>query len=459
MHFYMKFQPYKYQDGALQHTLQRPYAGLFMDMGLGKTVVLLLAMDILLNRDFEISRPLVVAPKRVAENTWPNEIAKWDQTRHLTYSLIAGTEQQRLAALKRKADIYIIGRDNVAWLVAFYGTHFPFDMLVLDELSSFKNPKANRFRALKMIRPKVKRVVGLTGTPAPNGLMDLWAQIYLLDRGERLGDQVGGYRERYFTPDKRQGAVVFNYKAKKESFDVIYDKISDICISMKTEDYLQLPDRIDIPVYVRLSAETQKKYDDFEAEAVMQLADQEITAVNSAALVTKLLQFANGAIYDEDKNVHWIHNEKLDALSEILEETGSEPVLIFYSYQHDMHRIQERHKHARLLRTNQDIEDWNAGRIKLLVAHPASAGHGLNLQAGGHIMVWFGPTYNLELWMQAIKRIHRQGQMHPVRVFVLLTIKTIDSDVMERIAGKITTQEALIEAVKYRIEKYSKEFV
>lgn len=447
---------HNYQLRGIDHILNNPGAGLFLDMGLGKTITTLTAIDRLMYDRFEIEKVLVIAPKRVAEDTWMNEVEQWDHVKHLKLSLVLGTAKQRKEALIRKADIYVINRENVAWLISLYGSAFPFDMVVIDELSSFKNHTSQRFKALRMVRPKVKRVVGLTGTPSPNGLIDLWSQMYLLDMGERLGRTIGNYRNRYFRPGRSNGYVVYEYKANAGSEQEIYDKISDICISMKAEDYLELPDMVvrDIPVH--LSPEAQQSYNAFEKEQVLQLQDSEITAVNAAALTNKLLQYASGAIYDSDRNVHHVHDEKLDMLEEIIEAANS-PVLIFYSFKHELNRIMKRLKSykPRKLETSQDIEDWNAGKIEVLLAHPASAGHGLNLQRGGNNIVWFSTPWSLELYLQANARLHRQGQTKPVMIFRLVAHHTHDQRVIKAIESKNTGQEALMEATKALINKYT----
>ena len=451
---------HEYQRFSVEHIIDNPEAGLFLDMGLGKTVSTLTAIDRLMNDYCEISKVLVIAPKRVAEDTWTTESAKWDHLRHLRLSVVLGTERERKEALKAKADIYVINRENVAWLVGYYQSAFPFDMIVIDELSSFKSAKAIRFKTLRMIRPKVKRVVGLTGTPAPNGLIDLWPQLYLLDQGVRLGKTISNYRERYFTPGKRNGAVVFNYNLKTESEQAIYDKIGDICISMKAKDYLSLPERVNHTIEVKLPKAIQEKYDIFEKEQVLAIidSDADVSAVNAAALSTKLRQFANGAIYDAEKNYHVVHDEKLEALEEIVEAANGQPVLVFYSFKHDLARIQKRFKgyKPRMLENSADIADWNAGKIQVLLAHPASAGHGLNLQAGGNIIVWFGVNWSLELYQQANARLDRQGQIKPVIVYHLLTVSTIDQKVFLSLEGKAEGQDSLMNAVKAIINKYKK---
>lgn len=457
----MRYIPHPYQDFATEHVINNPEAGLFLDMGLGKTVSTLTAVDRLMNDYFEIDKVLVIAPKRVAEDTWTTESAKWDHLKHLRLSVVLGSERERKEALKAKADIYVINRENVAWLVGYYQSAFPFDMIVIDELSSFKSAKAIRFKSLRMIRPKVKRVVGLTGTPAPNGLIDLWPQLYLLDQGTRLGKTITGYRERYFTSGRRNGQVIFNYNLKAESEKAIYDKIGDICISMKAKDYLSLPERINHTIEVKLPKEIQDRYDEFEKQQVLSIleSDTDISAVNAAALSTKLRQFANGAVYDSEKNYHVVHDEKLEALEEVVEAANGQPVLIFYSFQHDLERIQKRLKayKPRILEGASDIEEWNAGKIQVLLAHPASAGHGLNLQAGGNIVVWFGLNWSLELYQQANARLDRQGQIKPVIIYHLITVSTIDQKVFLALEGKAEGQEALLNAVKAIIKKYRAE--
>lgn len=452
----MKYKPHNYQNEATQKIIENPYYALFLEMGLGKTISTLTAIDFLMYQDFAVSKVLIIGPKRVAQSVWTAEIQKWDHISHLKAAVVLGDVNKRIKALNSKADIYVINRENIPWLVKHYQSAWPFDMVVIDELSSFKAPDAQRFRALKAIRPRIKRVVGLTGTPAPNGLIDLWSQIYLLDRGERLGETVTGFRERYFSYDQYKR----KFKIYETTEKAIYDKIGDICISMKTRDYLTLPERIDIEVPVYLSDENQAKYDDFEEEQVLGYLNSEtgqegqITALSAAALTNKLLQFANGAVYDENKNWHAVHDEKLEALEEIIEQANGKPVLVFYGYKHDLERIGKKFK-IRELKTDEDVLAWNRKEIPLLVCHPASAGHGLNLQAGGHIIVWFGQTWSLELYQQAVARLDRQGQVEPVRNYMLIAHNTVDQDVVEARKGKATSQEALMFAVKARIEKYS----
>lgn len=455
----MKYKPWPYQDYATKHIIENPGSGLFMDMGLGKTVATLTAINKLMYEDLEVDKVLVIAPKRVAEDTWTTETMKWDHLRHLRLSIVLGSEKQRKEALKQKADIYVINRENVAWLVGMYQNAFPFDMVVVDELSSFKSAKAIRFKSLRMVRPLVKRVVGLTGTPAPNSLIDLWPQLYLLDMGERLGKSITRYRETYFRPNRRNGHVIFDYKLLEGSQKAIYNKISDICISMKAKDYLQLPERITKDIHIYLSERDKAKYDEFERDQILAIEDaDEISAVNAAALTNKLLQFANGAVYDVNKDWHSVHPAKLEALEETVEAATGQPVLIFYSYKHDLERIKKKLKayKPRTLDNRDDIQAWNRGEIPVLLAHPASAGHGLNLQAGGNIIVWFGNTWSLELYQQANARLDRQGQTKPVVVYRFITVGTMDEDVIKAIERKTSGQDALMEAVKARIKKYQK---
>lgn len=467
----MKYKPYDYQLHATEHIIDNPGAGLFLDMGLGKTVTTLTAIDQLMNDRCEISRVLVIAPKKVAENTWSTECAKWDHLKHLRISLVLGSEKQRLMALRTKAEIYVINRENVVWLVNQYNHGFPFDLVVVDELSSFKSAKSARFKALRRVRPLIARVVGLTGTPAPNGLMDLWSQVYLLDQGERLEKTITAYRTKYFEPGDRNGQVVFNYRLKgkldKDERDVlgadyyekkIYNRVADICISMKAEDYLKLPDRMERDRVINFPAPVREKYHDFERKQILALQDtEEITAVNAAALTGKLQQFANGAVYDDERNWHVVHDEKLDTLEEIVDVAGGNPVLVFYQFQHDLARINERLKayKPRKLDKPADVDAWNRGEITVALAHPASAGHGLNLQAGGHVIVWFGLPWSLELYQQANARLLRQGQeAAAVIIHRLIAAGTVDEDILAALDRKTNTQEALLAAVKARVKKY-----
>lgn len=453
----MKFKPHDYQSKAIEHVLNNPNCALFLQMGLGKSVVSITAITTLIESG-EIKKVLIIAPKRVAENTWDTEIEKWEHTKHLTMSKVLGTEKQRKDALDVKADIYVTNRENVQWLVDLYKTRFPFDMVVIDELSSFKSPKSLRFKSLRKILPYTKRIIGLTGTPAPNSLLDLWSQIYLLDKGERLGKTLTAYRSTYFVPGRTNGIVVFDYKLRPGADKIIQNKIKDICVSMSADDYLQLPDCIFKTITVELSPKDKKCYDEFEKEQVMEIiGDNPITAANAAVLSGKLSQFAQGAIYDENKDVIELHTAKLEALEEIIEEAGDSNILLFYKYKHDLARIEEHFKKIKPVRldNSEDIKTWNTGNIKLYLAHPASAGHGLNLQAGGDVIVWFGNTWSLELYQQANARLHRQGQTKPVTIVHIVAKGTIDEDILKSIVNKQKGQDALLEAVKARIDKYS----
>jgi SNF2 family DNA or RNA helicase len=395
---------------------------------------------------------LVIAPLRVARSTWPDEIAKWDHLNDLTYSVAVGTEKERLEALKKNVEIVIINRENVDWLVNKSGYRFNFDMIVIDELSSFKSYSAKRFKALLKVRPYVERIVGLTGTPSSNGLMDLWAEYRLLDFGERLGRYITRYRLKYFTPDKRSATVIFSYKLLPGAEDEIYNAISDITISMKAKDYLKMPDLIINEVTVDLDPTERRTYETLRKEMVVQISEQEeIDAVNAASLSGKLLQMANGAVYDEDKRVLRIHDKKLDALEDLIEAANGKPVLIAYWYKHDLERIKERFNVREIL-NDQDIRDWNNGKIDVAVIHPASAGHGLNLQQGGSTMIWFGLTWSLELYEQANARLYRQGQNETVVIHHIITKGTIDEDVMLALKRKEKMQSALIDAVKERLK-------
>ena len=455
-----------YQVTSVAHILGNTHCALFLEMGLGKTVSTLTAIDKLIFEELDIDSVLVIAPKRVAESVWTDEIEKWGHLHRLKTSIIAGSEKQRRKALSEKAHIYMLGRDNVSWLCGqFGGSMLPFDMLVIDELSSFKNHKSIRFKSLRGVQPCFKRVVGLTGTPVPNGLIDLWSQIYLLDRGKRLGKFISHYREDYFRPDKRNGAIVYSYKLAPESEQRIYDKIGDICVSMKAKDYLELPGRIDNIIEIKLPPELQKQYDNFEKEQVLQLFPdggngKEISAVNAAALSTKLLQFANGAVYDAEGGVHAVHDLKIEAAKEIIEDANGKPVLIAWVYKHDRDRLMEALKKYKpqSLDGKKSIDDWNAGKIQVMLMHPASGGHGLNLQAGGHIIIWYGQTWSLELEQQFNARLDRQGQKEVVVINKLVSSKTIDQDVIRSQEGKRVTQDGLMEAVKARLRKYKNYF-
>ena len=445
----MKYKPHNYQQFATDFILNQSICCLMLDMGLGKTVITLTALWQLTLDSFDVSRVLVIAPKRVAEDTWPKELAKWEHLTGLTSSLVLGSAAERKAALQRKAFLYIINRENVAWLVKNH--YWDFDMVVIDELSSFKSNKAERFKAMKKVRPMVTRIVGLTGTPAPNTLLDLWPQMYLMDMGQRLGRFIGGFRDRFFLPDKRNREIIYSYKPREGAEDAIYALISDICISMKAADYLDMPERIDNRIEVSMSPKERKLYDTFQKDMVLSIGDEELDAVNAAALSNKLLQMANGAVYGEDKKVIPIHDRKLDALEDLVEAANGKPLLVAYWYKHDLQRIKARFKYARCIDTAKDIDDWNAGKIPLALIHPASAGHGLNLQDGGCTIVWFGLTWSLELYQQLNARLWRQGQKHTVVIHHIVTKGTHDEDVMRALENKDTRQSALIDAVRARI--------
>ncbi len=418
---------------------------------MSKSVITLTALWSLLLDSFDASCVLVVAPKRVAEDTWPSEIRKWDHLKGLTYSLVTGSEKERRAALARKAMIYIINRENVGWLVE--NTPWRFDTLVLDELSSFKSAKAQRFKALKKVRPLCRRVIGLTGTPAPNTLIDLWPQMYLLDMGQRLGRFLTHYRERFFVPDKRSREMVYSYKPREGAERKIYDLIGDICISMKATDHLQMPELITNRVEVKLSMQERKLYDTLKREMLLQLKDGEIDAVNAAALSGKLLQMANGAVYDTQGRTVIIHDRKLDALEDLAEAANGKPVLVAYWFRHDLERIQKRFPDSRVIDTGSDIADWNAGRISMGLLHPASGGHGLNLQEGGSTIIWYGLTWSLELYRQLNARLWRQGQKSgTVVIHHIIAADTHDEDVIRALERKDTGQKALISAVRAQLE-------
>lgn len=438
-----------YQKYGVDFIVEHPVAGLLLDLGLGKTVTTLTAIDELMFDRFEISKVLIIAPLRVAQTTWSDELRKWSHLENLRISKVLGSAPEREAALAAEAEIYIINRENVDWLVSNHT--FDFDMIVIDELSSFKSYQSKRFRALRKVRPLAKRVVGLTGTPTPNGLMDLWAEINILDMGERLGRFITRYREAYFKPDKRNGMVIFSYKPLPESERLIFEKISDICISMKAVDFLKMPERIDNVVTVEMSESERKLYDKLSDEMLLPFADGDIDAVNAAALSNKLLQIANGAVYDENGAVKNIHSRKLDALEDLIEASVGKPLLVFYNFKHDKDRIAERFT-VREIKTEQDIRDWNNGKIPVAVAHPASTGHGLNLQSGGSTVVWFGLNWSLELYQQANARLYRQGQTETVVVHHIITKGTIDENVMRALEHKDKGQALLIEAVKARIK-------
>lgn len=452
----MEYKPHAYQEYATHRIIDTPYIALFLEMGLGKTVSTLTAIDLLLNDYFDAQKVLVIAPLRVAEDTWTREIEKWNHLKHLSISKILGSISQRRKALKQEADIWIINRENVVWLVSELGTSWDFDTVVIDELSSFKNSSSKRFRALRRVRPMMKRVIGLTGTPAPNSLIDLWPQIYLLDKGERLGKTITAYRDRYFIPGERSGHVVYKWHQKKESEERIYEAIKDIAVSMKSEDWLDLPPRIDRNVVVRLSDKAKEQYKKLERDLLLPFQDSDVVASTAAVLSNKLLQMASGAVYDEDRGIKEIHEAKLDALEDFLEAAQGKPIMVFYNFKHSLSRIQERFPQARTLRKgkdgNKDIADWNSDKIELLLLHPKSAGHGLNLQESScQNVIWYDQIWSLEEDQQANARVHRQGQRNSVVVMRLVAQGTMDEDAVAALEQKANGQEALMQAVKARI--------
>lgn len=447
----MRYNAHDYQKYATEFILQHPVAAVFLEMGLGKSVITLTALFDLILDQFIIGKVLVIAPLRVARDTWPSEIQKWDHLKGLKYSVVVGTAAERKAALMQRADVYIINRENVDWLINKSGIPFRFDMIVIDELSSFKSWQAKRFKSLLKVRPFVKRIVGLTGTPSSNGLMDLWAEFRVLDLGKRLGRYITHYRNAYFTPDKRNAEIIFSYKPLPGAEDQIYKRIEDITISMKSCDYLKLPECVinEVPVY--MSEKEQEVYDRFRDDMVAKIKDKEIDAVNAAVLSGKLLQMANGAVYDDEKNSLLIHDRKLDALEDLIEGANGKPVLVAYWYQHDAERIKSRFD-VREIKTSKDIADWNNGDIPVAIIHPASAGHGLNLQTGGSTLIWFGLTWSLELYQQTNARLHRQGQTDTVIIHHIIAKGTIDENVMKALRQKEKTQNALIDAVKANLK-------
>lgn len=458
----MIYKPYDYQITAQQWIIEKPHCGLFLDMGLGKTVSTLTALQQLID-DCEVSRVLVVAPKKVAETTWSTEAEKWEHLRGLRVVKVLGTEKQRCMALAEKADVYVTGRDNFVWIVGKYGGQLPFDALVIDELTSFKSAKSERFKAMRVSLPGVKRVIGLTGTPAPNGLIDLWAQMYCLDQGERLGKSISKYRETYFETHKWNNIVV-RCDVKKGCDQIIRDRIADICLSMQAKDYLELPDMITHTATVELSAKTMAAYTKFEKEKVLEFKNEHtdepanVLAQSAAGLMNKLSQFANGAIYDENMDVHAVHDEKIDRLAEIVEAANGSSVLVFYQYKHDIPRITAKLKgyRVRTYQGEKDLISWNAGEIDILLAHPASTAYGLNMQQGGHYIVWFGTGWNLEYYQQANARLHRQGQRYPVTVYRLLCSGTVDERAAAALDGKKGVQQGLLDSLNYLLRKYER---
>lgn len=447
----MKYKPHSYQEYAIRYIETHPISALLIDMGLGKTSITLTAIRSLLFDSFEVCKVLVIAPLRVAKNTWTDEIKKWEHLSTLTYSLIVGNENERLSALNEKADIYIINRENVDWLVNKSGYKFDFDMVVIDELSSFKNHQSKRFKSLMKVRPIVKRIVGLTGTPSSNGLMDLFAEFKILDMGKRLGYFIGQYRNAYFRPDKMNGPIVYSYKPLPNAENAIYEKISDITVSMKANEYLKMPELLTSNYVVELSDSEKNQYDEMKKRLVLEITDGEITAANAASLSNKLCQLSNGAIYDDEQNIVEIHDRKLEALEDIIESMNGKPLLIAYWYRHDLERIKSRFS-VREIKTSEDISDWNDGKIPVALIHPASAGHGLNLQNGGSTLVWFGLTWSLELYQQTNARLYRQGQKNTVVIQHIITKGTIDEQILKALQKKNKTQADLIDAVRANLE-------
>ena len=449
----MKYVPHDYQRQTTQFIIDHPEAAIFLGMGMGKSVATLTAIEELKHDYFDVDKVLVIAPVRVARDTWPAEIQKWDHLADLTVSPIIGTAEERAAAADRRADLYTIGRENIPWLVKHHAGRWPYDMVIIDELSSFKNPQAKRFKALKKVRPRITRIVGLTGTPAPNSLLDIWAPFRLIDNGERLGKFITHYRDQYFLPDKRNGQVIYSWKIRPGADQAIYDNIADITVSMRTTDYLTLPEVTRQHIEVTLAPKEQKMIDTLKRDLVVDLGGDTIDAENAATLSLKLQQLAGGAIYNEDKTgVVEVHDQKLRALAELVDQADGNTMLVCYWFKHERDRILSTIPNARVLDTAEDFEDWNAGKVPVGLIHPASAGHGLNLQAGGHIMVWYTTPWSLELYEQANARLNRQGQTEPVSIIHIDTANSIDQDVHAALARKDTTQSALIAAVAAELD-------
>lgn len=455
----MEFKPHPYQAYCIDRVIKQPKIGLFLDMGLGKTIITLQAIYELKYNRFAVQKVLIIAPKKVAEATWQREAQKWDGVGILRISTVLGSLSKRVKALNTPADIYIINRDNVTWLVDYYKNDWPFDMVVADESSSFKNHAAKRFKSLAHMYNHIKRMVLLTGTPTPKGLIDLWAQIYLLDRGQSLGRTYTSFREHYFIPDQRSQTVIYSYKPKDTAERDVLRAISHLCVSMKSEDYLTLPPVIEDIVPVQLSPKAQRDYNEMETRMVLELVEsgEEITAVSAAALSTKLQQLANGAVYDELRNVHEIHDCKIEAFKELIEQLSGKPALVFYNFKHDLERLKAALDKSGLvvkeLKGATEEREWNEGKIDVLLAHPASTAYGLNLQDGGNHVIWFGLNWSLELYQQANKRLHRQGQKEKVIIHHLISIGTRDDDMMEALNRKADAQEYVLQSLKARIDK------
>lgn len=455
----MEFKPHPYQAYCIDRVIKQPKIGLFLDMGLGKTIITLQAIYELKYNRFAVQKVLIIAPKKVAEATWQREAQKWGGVEILRISTVLGSLSKRVKALNTPADIYIINRDNVTWLVDYYKNDWPFDMVVADESSSFKNHAAKRFKSLAHMYNHIKRMVLLTGTPTPKWLIDLWAQIYLLDRGQTLGRTYTSFRDHFFIPDRRSQTVIYSYKPKDTAENDVLRAISHLCVSMKSEDYLTLPPVIEDIVPVQLSPKAQRDYDEMETRMVLELVEsgEEITAVSAAALSTKLQQLANGAVYDELRNVHEIHDCKIEAFMELIEQLSGKPVLVFYNFKHDLDRLKKSLAKSRLtvkeLKGAVEEREWNEGKIDVLLAHPASTAYGLNLQDGGNHVIWFGLNWSLELYQQANKRLHRQGQKEKVIIHHLISIGTRDEDMMEALNRKADAQEYVLQSLKARIDK------
>ena len=456
-------QMYDYQNRAVAMIESEPYCALFLSCGLGKTVTTLTAIADLLE-GCVISKVLVIAPKRVTQVTWRDEINNWNHLKGLRLSVIDGTADQRRMAMQADADIYAVSRDNVCWLIQEYGgVRIPYDMIVIDELTSFKNHASKRFKALKKVRKFIPRVVGLTGTPSPNGLIDLWSQMYLIDEGQRLGKSIGRYRDEFFTAGQRNGDIIFSYVPKspaEETEQKISTRISDITLSMTAEDYLKMPDKIMIYDNVEMDEKDYKRYKEFERERILELidSDEPLSAASAAALSNKLQQFANGAVYDSERNVMQVHDMKIEKLKELVEAANGNPVLVAYSFKHDLDKITEALKEYKpvKLQTPADMQRWNEGKIQVLITHPASAGHGLNLQKGGNIIIWYGNTWSLELYLQFNARLYRQGQKKPVYIHHIVTKGTVDEKIIRSLGGKKDTQDGLMNCIKELMEYYSK---
>lgn len=454
----MKYVPHDYQTYASQFIIRNKEAAIFLDCGLGKTSITLTALNDLMFDYFEFNKALVIAPLRVARLSWPDELKKWDHLKNLTYSVVVGSVDERKAALEKKADLYIINRENIDWLIEKSGNPFDFDCVVIDELSSFKNYRAKRFKSLLKVRLQIKRIIGLTGTPAGNGLMDLWAEFKILDLGKRLYRFITTFRNEYFRPDKRNGQVIFTYKPLPGAEDAIYRKISDMTVSMKSTDYLKMPELISNEYKVYLSNEEMAVYEQFKEDYIAELGDKELTAANAASLTNRLSQMANGAIYDDDKNVANFHDRKLDALEDLIEAANGKPVLVSYWFKHDLGRIKERLDYLGVsydvIGSVESIRNWNAGKLQVGLINPASCGHGVNLQAGGSTLIWYGLTWSLELYEQTVARLWRQGQTsNTVIIEHIVTAGTVDESILRALKAKDKTQSALLDAVKAELRR------